>query len=205
MKLRSVVLVALVALLVTPAAHAAPVDRSTSDVWWFSNGMAVADASSTLVRTDSGISLSLRTNGLPRGDAVTVWWVIFNNPEACTAGEEPFRCGEPDIFEPAVEASVQYAGGHVVGGGRYAVGSYLAEGDTSGCALAALNLACAGLIDARVADVHLVVRTHGPALPEFLRDQFKSFGGACGNVPPELGGGGPNTCEDLQFTVHETN
>jgi hypothetical protein len=204
MKLRSMMLGVMALLLVVPAAQAAPADRSISSVWSFATGMEVPGASSQLVRTNKGISMSLRTNGLPAGDAVTVWWVIFNNPDACTTGEGGFRCGEGDLFNPAVEASVQNAGGHVVGNGRYAVGSYLSEGDTSGCALAAFDLLCTGLIDASVADVHLVVRSHGPALPAFLPDQFKSFGGACGNEPEELGGGGPNTCEDLQFAVHET-
>ncbi|MGH3735023.1 MAG: hypothetical protein ACRDT6_05305 [Micromonosporaceae bacterium] len=52
--------------------------------------------------------------------------------------------------------------------------------------------------------MHMVVRTHGQALPEYLPEQIQSFGAACGNVPEEFGGGGPNTCEDLQFAVHET-
>jgi hypothetical protein len=52
--------------------------------------------------------------------------------------------------------------------------------------------------------VHLVVRTHGPALPAYLPNQFKSFGGAC-TTESSLGlGDGPNTCMDMQFAVHET-
>lgn len=120
-------------------------------------------------------------------------------------GPSPFRCAEADLFNPDVAASVQYAAGHVVGGsGSYHVGSYLSEGDRRGCALGD-ELLCAGLIDAQEADVHFVVRTHGPALPEYLPQQIQSFGGACGNVPEEFGGGGPNTCDDLQFAVHETS
>jgi hypothetical protein len=192
------------ALIVAPAAQSVPAGSSTSDVWWFATGKAVDGASSKLVRTGSGVSLSLRTRELAAGDAVTVWWVVFNHPDQCE-GEagSPLRCAEADLFNPDVSASVQYAGGHVVGGsGRYAVGSHLSEGSTAGCALG--DLLCTGLIDARRADVHLVVRTHGPALTEFLPRQFNSFGAACGNVEPRFGGGGPNTCEDLQFAAHET-
>ncbi|MGH2946259.1 MAG: hypothetical protein ACRDPC_08380 [Solirubrobacteraceae bacterium] len=95
----------------------------------------------------------------------------------------PFRCAEADLFNPDVAASVQHAGGHVVGAdGRYTVGSYPSEGSTAGCAFG--DFLCAGLIDAREADVHLVVRTHGPALPAFLPRQFKTFAGACANEPP---------------------
>lgn len=35
--------------------------------------------SSTLVRTDSGISATYRTEGLPSGQAITMWFVVFNN------------------------------------------------------------------------------------------------------------------------------
>jgi hypothetical protein len=197
-------LAALAMLAVATAAQAAPAERSVSDVWRFSNGAAVEGASSQLVRTDDGVSVSLRTRGLPGGDAVTVWWVIFNHPEKCTAGMAPLRCGEADLFNPAVAASVQNAGGHVVGGsGNYALGPHLAEGDTSECAFGAFL--CAGLIDAQEADIHLVVRSHGPALAEFLPGQISSFGVGCANLadfglPPM----GPNICTDLQFTAHET-
>jgi hypothetical protein len=145
---------------------------------------------------------------VPSGHAVTVWWVIFNNPEEC-AGQpgSPFRCAEADLFDPAVEASVQYAGGHVVGNsGRYTVGSYLSEGDTTNCPFEAFGegFLCAGLIDARQADVHLVVRSHGPVLTEFMPSQIKSFDAACTPESSEGLGDGPNTCADLQFAVHET-
>lgn len=201
-KFRVLLFAALATLMLAPQALAAPAGRTTSDVFWFSNGMAEPGASSTLIRTDSGVSATVHTSGLSPGDAVTTWWVIFNHPAECTEGEPPFRCAEGDLFNPAVEASVQYAAGRPVGGnGSYNVASYISEGD-SGCPFG--DFLCAGLIDSREADVHLVVRTHGPALQEFLPEQFMTFGGACGNVPPELGGGGPNTCEDLQFAVHET-
>jgi hypothetical protein len=95
---------------------------------------------------------------------------------------------------------VQFAAGHVVGSsGAYNVG------DTSGCAFLAFGegFLCAGLIDAQEADVHLVVRTHGPALPAFFPEQFGSFDGACTRArwvwatvqTPAL---------DMQFAVHET-
>lgn len=198
--------IAVLAVLAFAApAHPAAASRTASDVWQFSDGSAVPGASSTLTRNDNGVSVTLHTSGLPAGDAVTVWWVIFNNPEECDGmAGSPFRCAEPDLFNPDVAGSVQYAAGHIVGGsGRYNIGSYLSEGDTRGCALGE-DLLCAGLYDSRAADVHLVVRSHGPALPAYLPGQIQSFGGACGNVPEEFGGGGPNTCEDLQFAVHET-
>jgi hypothetical protein len=196
---------ALTAVLAPPA-HSAPAEHSISPLWRFSDGSVVEGATSQLVRTDSGISLSQRTSA-PAGHAVTVWWVIFNNPENCAGAEGvPTRCAEPDLFNPDVEGSVQYAAGHVVGAaGTYSVGSYLAEGDTANCPFEAFGFLCAGLIDARKADVHLVVRTHGPKLTAFMPGQIKSFEAAC-TPESSLGlGDGPNTCMDMQFAVHETD
>ncbi|MGH3735022.1 MAG: hypothetical protein ACRDT6_05300 [Micromonosporaceae bacterium] len=91
-------------------AHALPAGQSASDVWRFAGGTAVPGGTSTLTRTDSGLSVSLRTSELPPGDAVTVWWVVFNHPEHCDGVDgSPFRCAEPDLFNPDVAGSVQYA------------------------------------------------------------------------------------------------
>ena len=35
-------------------------------------------------------------SGLTRGHEVTVWFVIFNEPQTCTHGEGPYRCGPGD-------------------------------------------------------------------------------------------------------------
>lgn len=187
-----------------PSAQSAPAATSTSDVWRFSDGSTVAGASSTLVRTDRGVSASLKTSGLPAGDAVTMWWVIFNNPEHCDGDpSSPFNCAEPDLFNEDVAASVQYAAGHVVGAdGRFGAGAHLSEGDTTGCVFGE-GFLCAGLIDARAAEIHLVVRSHGPKFPEFMPGQIKSFHVAC---TPETSfglGDGPNECMDLQFSGHQ--
>lgn len=103
---------------------------------------------------------------------------------------------------------MQYAAGHVVGAsGRYSVGSYLAEGDTTNCPFEAFGegFLCAGLIDSRNADVHLVVRSHGPKLVDFMPGQIKSFEVACTPESSQGLGDGPNTCADMQFAVHETS
>jgi hypothetical protein len=128
-----------------------------------------------------------------------LWWVVFNHPAECQGAEgSPFRCAEADLFNPDVEASVHDAGGHVVGSsGSYNVTSYLGEGDRSGCPFG--GDLCAGLIDTQEADIHLVVRTHGPALPAYLPHQYQSFDGAC-TPDSSLGlGDGPNTWMDMQF------
>ena len=120
-KLRYQVLAALTAALIAAsAALATPSGRSMSNVWRFSDGSTVMGAGSSVVRTDQGASFTIRTSDLAAGDAVTVWWVVFNNPELCTAGEGDFRCGIGDLLpfggDPRVDSSAFYAAGHVIGG-----------------------------------------------------------------------------------------
>jgi hypothetical protein len=77
----------------------------------------VSFGTSTLTRTGSGISFSLRTTGLQAGHAVTVWWLVFN---------------------PDGSVSVQYAAGHVIDeGGAAEFGVHLSVGDTDGSSTAA--------------------------------------------------------------------
>ncbi len=183
----SLLAIGLLTLSAVRVAEANPADHTTSAVHLFSDGSAVAGAWSTLVRNQAGVSMTIHTTGLTARDAVTVWWVVFNNPSACASGVPGIaRCGEGDLFAAAVNASVLYATGHVIGGhgiGDY--GAHLALGDASGA------LFGPGLVDPLGADIHLVVRTHGPASPGVVDDQIHSFD-VCNLI-----------CTDLQFAVHE--
>ena len=174
--------------------HASPATQDTVNVVVFGTGAPVAPgvATSTLIRNDNGVAMTIHTVGLPANTADTVWWVIFNNPAACRHGMGRTRCGIGDLSVPAVMASVQFASGHLIapdGVGDY--GAYLREGDASGCAAAALP--CHGLFDSRTADVHLVVRTHGEPISGLIPDQIHSFNGGCP----------PNTCKNIQAAPHE--
>jgi hypothetical protein len=192
-KRRILVALALVGLLsVVLVSRAGAATQTTSDVSLMGNPKAVM-GTSTLTRTTSGIALDLHTTGLQAGHAVTIWWMVFNHPEACISGattetpDDP-RCGMADINNSAAGLSVLYAAGHVVDEDGVAdFGGYLPEGDTVG-ALPGLAL---GLLDAAAADVHLVVRDHGPADPGRVDEQIHTIG-ACN---PD--------CHDLQMSVHE--
>ncbi|MFQ5615955.1 MAG: hypothetical protein ACE5GO_05790 [Anaerolineales bacterium] len=74
----------------------------------------------------------------------------------------------------------------------------LREGDASN----SLFSGGRGLLDALKAEIHLVVRSHGPAIPGQTEDQITTFGGGCN----EATGGGDGAvgfaCEDLQFGIH---
>jgi hypothetical protein len=166
-------------------AQALPAERTVSPVTLFMTTTVVPDAWSALVRNDDGVTATFNTSGLAPGSTATLWWVFFNNPGACVDG-----CNLPDLANPAVLASVQFAAGHVIGGAGVAnYGAYITEGDTSGCA--APSLPCNGLLDSRAAEVHLVVRTHGQALPGVIDEQISSFNGGCNP-----------TCANVQASIH---
>ena len=179
-------LVLAAALGSTSTAIAGSVQRSTSPVRLFSDGSAVPGAWSTLLTSSSGASFQLHTNGLPAGDEVTIWWVIFNHPENCSHGALGLRCGEGDLSEPAVDASVVYGAGHVIGGsGMGTFGGWIGVGDTDGA------LFGPGLTNPLGADIHFVVHDHGRLSPQQIAEGTHNFGPCV----PE--------CMDMQFSPHE--
>jgi hypothetical protein len=134
---------------------------------------------STLVRTDAGLSASFKSSGMPAGQAVTLWFVIFNNPSACTAG-----CGLDDLlFNEAAAGDFLVGAGHVVGGsGTANFGAHLAVGDTRGSAFPEIGLPDRpiGLTNPWGAQVGLLLHSHGPMVPgQVLAGQLSSFTGGC--------------------------
>jgi len=174
------------ALLLPAHALAAPATRDTGPVFDLATFTAVEGASSTLTRNANGVSFTLQTSDLPAGDAVTIWWVVFNHPEACANGPGGLRCGEPDLGVAAVEASVLYATGHVIGeSGKASFGAHLDVGSTDGA------LFGPGLLEPRTADIHLIVHDHGPAESGETAEEIHTFD-VCNP-----------TCTDLQGAPHE--
>lgn len=133
--------------------------------------------------------------------ALTIWWVVFNKPENCATSP----CGEPDLFDPTVQASAFYAGGTLTdteGDAMFVSSLYeTVPGKFKKVDPNTSLLGGPGLLNAMKAEIHAVVRSHGPALfdvPGGVRDQLTGF------LDPgcqELGG--PNECEDIQFAIHQ--
>ena len=180
---------------------------STSDVIWFPGtiweGQSIGGASASYQAYEDGISAALDTSGLQPGHAVTFWVVVFNNPELCSNGDGGLRCGEGDllIFEgdPAIEGTVVYGAGHVIGpDGKGSFGTYLATGDTS-----RVLLDGPGLTNPLGADVHIVVRDHGPVQEGLFADALRTFGGGCTEAPEGTGELGDFACFDAQFAFFE--
>jgi len=180
---------------------------NTSDIYAFPGtvwaGQPIVGATSNYIAYAEGVSATFDTTGLVPGHAVTMWWVVFNHPEECTNGAGGFRCGEPDLLimggDEAVEGSVLQAGGQIVGpDGDGHFGGYLAVGDTSD-----LLVDGPGLTNPLGADVHLVLRDHGPVQDGLFIDEVGSYGGGCTEAPEDTGTLGDFVCHEVQFAVHE--
>jgi hypothetical protein len=106
------VVAALVGLLsALGISHAGAATRTTSNVTLIADP-SVAVGTSTLTRTESGISFTLQTSGLQAGHAVTVWWMVVN---------------------PDGGLAVLYAAGHVIGqNGTASFAGSLPVGDSDG-------------------------------------------------------------------------
>jgi hypothetical protein len=185
-------------VLWAPSSRAEPAAISDSVLQLLSDSSIVNGSSSTLVRTDKGVTMTIHTSGLPPGAAHTVWWIIYNHPEKCTT---PYTCDPRRDFP----STVLNATGHVIGNdgvGNFA--AHLEEGDTSGLSLPIKFPEDAlGLTDARKAGIALVVRTHGQPIPGQVNEQISMYnGGGCHDLEGNPPAFDPNDhCDDLQFTV----
>src|SRR5918994_398750 len=161
-------------------------------------------ATAQLVRTQNGISYSIRTEGLQAGHAYTLWVVVINNPAACSVSP----CSPPvDIIgNPATNSQVIYGGGHVVGGAGHAgFGGHVSTGP-----LPDGWFANRGLDNPLGAGVHLVLNDHGPVLTDFMPEMIQTYRAGCtdASLPAFFpasakadGTPGPNTCRLWQAAV----
>ena len=127
-------------------------------------------SSARLTRGDNSVSISVNTTGLPVG-AYTTWWVIWNNTAECGGGAAPLLCGAADLGSPS--NSVFFASGGVTN--RNGVGNFGATLNEGGIPGDLNDLPNSnpddqvrisngnGLGDAQTAEVHYIIRYHGPA------------------------------------------
>lgn len=176
-------------------AGAEPSKRFSSGVFRFSDGGAVGAGAARLVTNDAGATISVRTAELA-AEPHTVWWVVFNHPEHCADPFAPgFQCGPGDLpfngGDARVEFSLLYAAGNVVGNSGHAgFGGHLRTGDVSDATVGK------GLVHPRGAEIHLVIRTHGPTIPHMVSEQIHTFNGGC-----EVGEPNQGLCQDVQFAA----
>lgn len=134
---------------------------------------------SRLVRTPEGITAILQTAGLPANQAITMWFIIINNPQACV--DDP--CSLVDaLFNPDAAGDFHFGAGVVTGGsGMATFAGHLAVGDVSGSGKVEIGLGEAVALSAPYqAEVLLALHSHGPKLTGLgLRSQLSSFTGGC--------------------------
>jgi len=160
--------------------------------------------------------------------AVTLWWVIFNNPDACTANPGAAeQCGAVDIFgapyldsvangspDPSLIAPNHESGVAVVyatgaktsywGKVRLTASIYRSEAG-GGLDLSGPNsvdpLGLGRAFENVDAEVHLVVRDHGRRVRGGLLTQITNFLEPYCSDPNLLYFSGDNICADVQFAV----
>lgn len=206
------VILAMLVVVASPAASA-PAEHSTERVFTIPPPVPPGVVgSSTLLRSDHGVTVRLATSELEPRHVVTLWWIVANAPGECQAGLPGLsRCGPGDHVAGRGEMSVHQATGRIVrrdGTARYS--AHLRVGDVS----RALFEGEPGLTDARGAEVILLLKTHGPKIPGLTSEMLHTFAGGCdeegSETPPGvtprpevLGTPGPNEgCAEIQVSVH---
>ena len=174
---------------------------SRSPVYTFEGMIEVG--SSVLRRSAESISVSYSTSDLTPRHTYTLWWVVFDEPQNCTPDEsDPLTpvCNEDDVFGPMggapdyAKVSVLWAGDGAVASdwGRKNFRGTLARYDASN------SIFGDGLDNPETAEIHQVLRTHGPAIPGLVREQITTFNGGCDPGQPNEG-----ECYDIQFSIHK--
>ncbi len=153
--------------------------------------------------SDSRVEFELQTAELEPGHAYTIWLMVFNHAENCIdpIEERNTQCGGADLTNPAAFASVMWGTGGVADGDGAAVFTGTRhQGDLDRVLLGP------GLVNLENAEVHMIVRDHGPYDSDAYGDrQTETFNGGCpdplGNDPgPLLDDTLPGRCVDTQTT-----
>jgi hypothetical protein len=180
----------------------ASAQSTTVDMVWLP-GKEPAVGASILTRHDDSVEMSVHTTGLEPGHVYTVWWVVFNNPDACSD-----ECDENDVPmdapgykegqeppDPAVQASMIWATGLIVGAdGTADFRARLEVGDTT----SAVEFG-PSLIDPMNAEIHLPVRSHGRAVKGRVAKQISTKDGLCELTKPDPGS---SKCLNVQVATH---
>ena len=171
---------------------------------------------SLLVRTADTLYTDFEASGLTPGYAMTLWFIIFNEPELCEAG--PFQCGPPDlgsnraamgdfVYIPGAgsvvgdDGTVSYSGSFDVGNMAWSGLPELPEGCVPG------NEGCGdpvGLTNPEGALVIVALHSHGPALEGAdLSHQLSSYLGGCEAVIGTLPGGFSASADEIPDAAGE--
>lgn len=175
-------LVAMLLLTLTTASTAAPASKESADVQGQGMGAPVVSPDgATLIRSDTGLNVSLRmatpepdSYNYPAGNAFnpdaipghpevfTLWVFVFNFPDDCSA--DP--CDLADFAAGRGAGGAFLGAGHVVGGPELRLSGRVS--------LTSEPFAGSPLLAPQSAEVHLAVAPHGAVQPEFLPAQIQT-------------------------------
>jgi hypothetical protein len=174
-------LAAAAVIAVSPAAWAseAPVfqfrlaDGSNGDPSIVYGEASLVNADELGPNGNEGLILEMDTSNLVTGDVYTMWAAIFNNPEACPEG-----CNGADLGIPEVQGALIWTSGMVVDAEEAVFTAFLELNHPAG---EVVPIGTVEGLTSLQAEVHGVLRTHGPASenPDILEAQLTTFGGGC--------------------------
>lgn len=175
---------------------------SVVDMRKFPGREPVAGAS-TLMRYENAVEMAIHTTGLEPGHVYSVWYIIFNNPDACSdeCGPHDFPAGVPGAKvgpeepNPAVQASALWATGGVVG--PSGIGDFISRLERNNPP--GLVVFGPGLVEPMNSEIHLLVRSHGRAMLGKVAEQISTPQGLCAITKPDPA---KHECLDVQSATH---
>ena len=175
---------------------------------------------STLQRSESGVTATLEASGFSPG-AWTMWLIFYNHPEKCQHpmfgpdGRQLSACSWSDRNSEGVDRKPGWASGEVIdtsGTGVFSATRNVDDDTYTGTPPPGMPdtfpLCCPLLTHPMGAEIHVLMRYHGPVVTELLDAQIGSWGGGCSNEYtgfPNRGTPGDFLCVDPSFAVHPGN
>lgn len=165
----------------------------------------VEGAQAELFTTEDGATMNFRTAELENNHIYTVWWVVINDPDACSESPCPTSeiLGTPDV----IEADVTWGDGILVSDeGRMEFAAHLPAGEM------AESWFDSGFTNPTDAEIHIVINDHGPLIPDMAANMLNTYRGGCtdDSLPPPFpetakadGEPGPNMCRLVQFAIFQ--
>lgn len=131
----------------------------------------LSGGASMLVRAEDGLSFDLSATGLRQNAPYTVWWVAFNPGNECISSEDPCSC-TADSLRPGVD-SVFYATGAMTD--RLGTVNFAGNINYGTVPTGFDQVPFGGLFGVGIqpgAEIHFVIRDHGPAMQGGGRRDF---------------------------------
>ena len=165
----------------------------------------IEGGSADLTTTEDAAMMRFQTSELEPGHVYTAWWIIINQPEACSASP----CSPEDVLENTDLAGVEITRADGIIADENGMGEftgYLVKGEVDKPWFGN------GFTHPNSAEIHIVINHHGPLIPETAADMLTSYRGGCSDdsLPPPFpdtakadGVPGPNECQLVQDAIFQ--